>query len=102
MYACICRAIPEAAVRRAGHAGVTAPEDLIVLFGLDDPSCCGRCIRRIDAFAALAAEGAADADEHEPAPVQSAGGLVAAAVRTWAASAANGAPGLAVARRGRV
>ena len=57
MYACICRAITEADVRRAGRAGVTSPEDLIALFGLRDRSCCGRCVRQIDRFVALAAEG---------------------------------------------
>jgi bacterioferritin-associated ferredoxin len=100
MYTCICRAIPEAAVRRAGHAGVTEPDDLIVLFGLDDPSCCGRCVRRIDAIAALAADGANEGD-HEPA-ARSPAGLVAAAVRGWAASTAGRPRGLAVARNGRV
>ena len=102
MYACICRAIPEAAVRRAGHAGVTAPDDLIVLFRLDDPSCCGRCIRRIDAIAALAADGAAEAEhEHAAAALPSPGGLVTAAARAWPASTIESAPALAVARRGR-
>lgn len=101
MYACICRAIPEAAVRRAGHAGVTAPDDLIVLFRLDDPSCCGRCIRRIDAIAALAADGAAEG-EQEPAAVRSPVGLVTAAARAWSASTIGSAPGLAVAQPGRL
>ena len=62
MYACICRAITEADVRRAGRAGVTSCEDLIALFGLHDGSCCGRCVRQIDRFHRLAAEGKDCAD----------------------------------------
>jgi bacterioferritin-associated ferredoxin len=62
MYACICRAITEADVRRAGRAGVTSREDLIALFGLGDSSCCGRCIRRTDRLVELAAEGKDCAD----------------------------------------
>jgi bacterioferritin-associated ferredoxin len=62
MYACICRAITEAEVRRAGRAGVTSREDLIALFGLRDRSCCGRCLRQADRFVALAAEGKDCAD----------------------------------------
>lgn len=66
MYACLCRAIPEAEVRRVGHAGVTTPEDLIILFGLNDPACCGRCARQPAHLVALAAEGAVNW-EREPA-----------------------------------
>jgi bacterioferritin-associated ferredoxin len=71
MYACICRAITEAEVRRAGRAGVTSREDLIILFGLRDPSCCGRCVRQADRFVALATEGkdCADIDDGAMIPL---------------------------------
>lgn len=71
MYACICRAISEAEVRRAGRAGMVAPEDLITLFGLRDPSCCGRCVRQIDRLVAIATEGqdCADVDDGAMIPL---------------------------------
>ncbi|MGD9890437.1 MAG: (2Fe-2S)-binding protein [Dehalococcoidia bacterium] len=62
MYACICRAITEAEVRRAGRAGVTSCEDLITFFGLRERSCCGRCLRQVDRFVRLAADGQDCAD----------------------------------------
>lgn len=87
MYVCLCQGISEAEVRRAGHAGVTAPEDLATLFGLDAPSCCGRCLRRIARFAALAAEGAA-ADDGAPAvALPSAASLITEATRALVRSA---------------
>ena len=61
MYACLCWKIRESDVRRAGRNGVTAPDDLITLFSLDEPSCCGGCRRGIQRFVSLAAEGAAGA-----------------------------------------
>ena len=60
MYACICRGITEAAVRQAGHAGVIAPGALIMVLGLDDDACCGRCANRVQDFVALALEGRHD------------------------------------------
>ena len=82
MYACICRAITEAEVRRAGHAGVTSPEDLITLFGLNDASCCGRCARQPERMAALAAEGADRFDQEVHATLPSTPALVAGVARS--------------------
>jgi len=82
MYACVCRAITEAEVRRAGHAGVTSPEDLITLFGLDDASCCGRCARQPERIAALAAEGAERSDPDVHATLPSTPGLVTGMARS--------------------
>jgi bacterioferritin-associated ferredoxin len=61
MYACICRGITEADVRRVGRAGVTAPDRLIAVLGLDDERCCGRCALQVGAFVELAWEGASHA-----------------------------------------
>ena len=58
MYACICRGITEADVRRAGRAGDLTPERLVGVLGLDDAGCCGRCAESIEPFVALAREGA--------------------------------------------
>jgi bacterioferritin-associated ferredoxin len=66
MYACNCRAITEDDVRRAGRRGVTDPEDLIALLGLDDARCCGRCERNVQQFVALAWEGAIQFDGDSP------------------------------------
>lgn len=57
MYACICRGITEADVRRVGAAGITAPAQLVGVLGLDDERCCGRCAVHIEAFVELAWEG---------------------------------------------
>lgn len=64
MYACVCQGITEADVRRLGAAGIAAPEDLITVLSLKDDDCCGRCVKAIESFVALAEEGAA-----APAPV---------------------------------
>lgn len=61
MYACICRGVSEADVRRAGRIGITAPDDLICVLGLDDERCCGRCVAQIGEFVELAREGFAQA-----------------------------------------
>ena len=58
MYACICRAITEDDVRATGRRGAVEPAELIALFRLDSPSCCGTCEERIEDFVALAREGA--------------------------------------------
>jgi bacterioferritin-associated ferredoxin len=73
MYACICRAISEADVRRAGASGVTTPEALIAAFRLDGPRCCGRCRQEISRFASLAREGAAEALTVLPLAARAAG-----------------------------
>jgi bacterioferritin-associated ferredoxin len=62
MYACNCRAITEADVRRVGRHGVTDPDELIAVLGLDDARCCGRCERNVQQFVALAWEGAIQLD----------------------------------------
>jgi bacterioferritin-associated ferredoxin len=82
MYACICRAITETDVRRAGHAGVTAPDDLIELFSLNDASCCGRCARRPERLVALAAEGADRSGPEVHATLPSTPALVAGVARS--------------------
>ena len=63
MYACICRQITEGAVRRCGQSGVTAPDDLIAVLGLDDSGCCGRCREHVHEFVELACQGAAQRAE---------------------------------------
>jgi bacterioferritin-associated ferredoxin len=90
MYACSCRAITEDDVRRAGRRGVIDPDELIALFGLDDPRCCGRCEEGIDQFVALAWEGSMNV-EGDPSARPGAAGVEAAL-----------ACDLAAPRRGRV
>jgi bacterioferritin-associated ferredoxin len=76
MYACICRAISEDDVRRAGRRGVTTPDALITALGLRDKRCCGRCATNIHRFVTLAWEGAA---ETGPQPLVAAAALPHAA-----------------------
>jgi bacterioferritin-associated ferredoxin len=66
MYACICRGIAEADVRRVGRAGIVAPDALIAVLGLDDQRCCGRCAATIERFVALAWEGASETGVGSP------------------------------------
>src|SRR5262245_61187623 len=66
MYACSCRAITEDDVRRAGRRGVIAPDDLIEVLGLNDPSCCGRCSDEVERFVALAWDGAIHLEDDVP------------------------------------
>ena len=102
MYVCVCRAITEADVRHAGHAGVTAPEDLVLLFGLNDEACCGRCVRRAEKLATLAAEGAAHADLEATAVLPSTPSLVTGVARALLRTAVHSAPKPADIRRREV
>lgn len=61
MYACICRGITEADVQRVGRAGITAPEQLVAVLGLDDEGCCGRCALDVQDFVELACGGLSQA-----------------------------------------
>jgi bacterioferritin-associated ferredoxin len=58
-------------VRRAARAGATTAPVLIAKLGLDDPRCCGRCVRTIERYVALAE------DECTRAPIESAAQAVA-------------------------
>lgn len=89
MYACICRRITEAAVRQAGHAGVTTPEDLILLFRLDDAACCGRCARQPERLLALATEGAAHWDRGPATALPTAPWVLVGAAGTLVRAAAQ-------------
>lgn len=56
MYVCICKAIREDTVRELGRCGVVESSQLAGALGLDQPECCGRCIRSIDRFVELACD----------------------------------------------
>lgn len=57
MYICICKGIKESDVRELGRAEVTCPKKLADSLGLNDKqNCCGRCIKNISKFVALAEE----------------------------------------------
>jgi bacterioferritin-associated ferredoxin len=57
MYICICKGIRESDVRELGQAAITCPQKLADCLGLNDKkNCCGRCIRSISKFVALAEE----------------------------------------------
>lgn len=57
MYICICKGIRESDVSRLGQAGITCPKKLADALELNDKQyCCGRCIKNISKFAALAKE----------------------------------------------
>jgi bacterioferritin-associated ferredoxin len=67
MYACVCRAISQSDVKRAGRAGHIHPDALIAVLRLDDEDSCGRCLTVIDEFVDLACQGAAEANLGSPA-----------------------------------
>lgn len=54
MYVCLCRGITESRVKQLGRDGVACPRALAKALGIDDPGCCGRCMKKIDRFVALA------------------------------------------------
>lgn len=57
MYICICKGIKESDVRELGQAAITCPKKIANSLGLDDKkNCCGRCIKNISKFVALAVE----------------------------------------------
>jgi len=56
MYACVCLGVTEADVRRAGRNGVRTAEALVRVLGLDQATCCGRCLQHIEEFVELAHE----------------------------------------------
>jgi len=57
MYICICKGIRESDVQELGRAGITCPKNLASSLELNDKkNCCGRCIKNIDKFVALAEE----------------------------------------------
>ena len=65
MYICICKGIKQSDVRELGQAGITCPKKLAESLGLDDKkNCCGRCIKNISKFVALAEEEASC--QHSP------------------------------------
>jgi bacterioferritin-associated ferredoxin len=57
MYICICKGIRESDVQALGRAGITCPKKLASTLELNDKkNCCGRCIKDICKFSALAEE----------------------------------------------
>ena len=57
MYICICKGIKESDVRELRQAAITCPKKIANSLGLDDKkNCCGRCIKNISKFVALAVE----------------------------------------------
>ncbi|MGH7255810.1 MAG: (2Fe-2S)-binding protein [Nitrospirales bacterium] len=54
MYLCLCRGINEARVRELGSAGVVTPCRLAAELRIKERDCCGRCLRDIDQFVAVA------------------------------------------------
>lgn len=50
MYACVCKGITEAEVRRVLERRFASTDELIATLGLADSDCCGRCRRAIRAF----------------------------------------------------
>jgi bacterioferritin-associated ferredoxin len=54
MYACVCLGITEEDVRRAGRGGAVTAEALVRVLGLDQATCCGRCLLQIEEFVDLA------------------------------------------------
>jgi bacterioferritin-associated ferredoxin len=54
VYLCLCKGITEAQVKRLAQAGTSTVEGLIVVLGLEDDECCGRCAEDIEEFVELA------------------------------------------------
>ena len=54
VYLCLCKGVSEARVRELGDVGICSPGDLAAALGLEEKTCCGRCLRKIDTFVAIA------------------------------------------------
>jgi|CXWL01.1.fsa_nt_gi bacterioferritin-associated ferredoxin len=54
MYICLCRGISESAIKRLGEEGVLCPNALARELGLNEPDCCGRCLKNIERLTAIA------------------------------------------------
>lgn len=54
MYLCLCKGVTEARVLGLAREGVTSAQELVTALGLRDKRLCGRCIREIEEFVALA------------------------------------------------
>ena len=55
MFICICKGIRESDVQELGRVGITCPKKLTSSLELNDKkNCCGRCIKNISKFVALA------------------------------------------------
>ncbi len=54
MYVCLCRGITEGRVKQLGKDGVACPKALAKALGIDEPGCCGRCLKKIDSLVAMA------------------------------------------------
>ncbi|RMH05106.1 MAG: (2Fe-2S)-binding protein [Nitrospirae bacterium] len=55
MYVCICKGVTESDVRKLGQHGIVCPQAIASSLGLTDrKNCCGRCLKKLDEFVALA------------------------------------------------
>jgi bacterioferritin-associated ferredoxin len=57
VFVCSCHGITEDDVRQLGARGVAHADEIIACFNLDSAGSCGRCLRDIDEFEALARSG---------------------------------------------
>ena len=57
MYLCPCKGIKESDVEKLGRAGVTCPEQLAAVLGIDDgDTCCGRCLNNLADIVTIASQ----------------------------------------------
>ncbi len=54
MFVCLCKGITESRVREFGRSGIVTPYEIASALGIDDESCCGRCMGNIESFVSLA------------------------------------------------
>jgi bacterioferritin-associated ferredoxin len=59
---CLCKGLTDHDVRQAAANGADTAEALIATFGLHDEVCCGRCVRNIHEYVAVATS----APRHQP------------------------------------
>ena len=56
MYVCLCRGITENTIRQLGREGFVCADELACELGIDEPDCCGRCLKNIGSLVALTQE----------------------------------------------
>ncbi len=64
MFVCLCKGITESQVRECGRLGICSADALASALGIEDEGVCGRCLRNIDEFVAMATRGPAGTAGH--------------------------------------
>jgi bacterioferritin-associated ferredoxin len=57
MYVCLCKGITDSRVRELADSGLVGQDALASRLGINEESCCGRCLRDIQSLVVFASSG---------------------------------------------